>query len=148
MGTKDHKIAALVEAFGGRGRDPHYLGFFDCFNRQLYFEAHEVLEPLWLKGRGSPRDLFYKGLIQLAGALVHLQKRRPQPAIALFGLARSNLKGYGPVYDGLDVKRVLEIIEGCLQAITSPKEGETLFPWERAPKLFLMDEEGACPGVV
>ena len=84
MSTKSAKVAALVAQFRGRDLDPHYLGYFECFNRRLFYEAHEVLEELWLGQRQGPNALFYKGLIQLAGAFVHLQKSRPQPAAALF----------------------------------------------------------------
>jgi hypothetical protein len=74
-------IAARIESFCGQELDAHYLGYFDCFNRQLFYEAHEVLEDLWLKDKYGPNGAFYKGLIQLAGAFVHLQKivRRPLP---------------------------------------------------------------------
>ena len=37
-----------LAALGNRDYDRRYLGYFDCFNRQHYFEAHEVLEALWL----------------------------------------------------------------------------------------------------
>ena len=37
---------------------------------------------------------FYKGLIQFAGAFVHLQKDRLRPAAALFKLSRSYLEKY------------------------------------------------------
>ena len=38
--------------------DPSYVGFFQRFNEQQYFEAHEVLEELWR-------------------ATAHLEKHRP-----------------------------------------------------------------------
>lgn len=94
--------------------DPRYAGFFDCFNRQRYFEAHEVLEPLWLEQRGRPGALFYKGLIQLAGAYVHLQKRRPDPAARLFRRARENLQPFAPRFEKLDVTQLLRLIAACL----------------------------------
>ena len=54
--------------------DPCYLGYFACFNEQRYYEAHDVLEHLWLKeGRSAPDYAFHKGLIQLAGGFVHLK---------------------------------------------------------------------------
>lgn len=59
--------------------DPRYVRFFECFNQQLFFEAHEVLEALWLPQRQGLNGRFYKGLIQLAGAFVHLQKGRRPP---------------------------------------------------------------------
>ena len=68
----------------------NYLGYFELFNAQLFYEAHDVLEELWLPIRREPQGDFYKGLIQLAGAFVHLQKNRLRPAAALFKLARTN----------------------------------------------------------
>ncbi len=88
----------MVEQFRGRELDAHYLGYFDFFNRQLFYEAHDVLENLWLKDRNGPEGAFYKGLIQLAGAFVHLQKNRLRPAAALFKLAQANIKIYTPVH--------------------------------------------------
>ena len=72
--------------------DPRYLKYFECFNQQRFFEAHDVLEALWLPQRQGPNGSFYKGLIQLAGAFVHWQKQRPGPAVALFKLARTYLQ--------------------------------------------------------
>jgi len=89
------------------GMDPHYAGWFACFNRGEYYEAHDVLEALWLRERGGPNDLYYKGLIQLAGAFVHLQKNRLKPADALFRLAETNLGRYAPFHERLDVAGVL-----------------------------------------
>ena len=78
----------MIQDLQGGELDPHYAGFFECFNQQLFYEAHDVLEELWLPRRREPDGLFYKGLIQLAGAFVHLQKDRLSPAAALFRLAR------------------------------------------------------------
>ena len=52
--------------------------YCDEFNAGLFFESHEHLEEVWQQERGPVRD-FYKGLIQLAAAYVHL--------------GRGNLKG-------------------------------------------------------
>jgi len=107
---KSAKIAAMIDGFRGRELDAHYLGYFECFNRQLFFEAHDVLEELWLAQRQGANYSFYKGLIQLAGAFVHLQKNRLRPAAALFRLAEDNLLKYPPVHERLDRDRVLGLI--------------------------------------
>ena len=73
-----------------------------------------MLEVLWLAERGRPNGLFYKGLIQLAGAFVHLQRDRKGPAAALLRLARRNLQGYPAAHEGLEVREVLARIEGWL----------------------------------
>lgn len=87
-------------------RDPRYGRFFDLFNRGRFFEAHEALEPLWLATRGDLAG-FYKGLIQVAGAFVHLAKSRPSPARRLLLLARANLAPHAPEREGLDVAALL-----------------------------------------
>ena len=43
MSKKSAKIAALIESCQGQRLDAHYLGFFLCFNEQLFYEAHDVL---------------------------------------------------------------------------------------------------------
>ena len=99
------------------GLDPRYEGFFACFNSGRFFEAHEVLEPLWLGIRGQPDADFHKGLIQLAGAFVHLQKSRPGPAMSLLRLARANLQRYQPVKERLDIVTVLDLIDAWHAAV-------------------------------
>src|SRR5262245_52833141 len=71
MSSKSNRIEELIQRFQGGPIDAYFLGYIECFNRQLYFEAHEVLEQLWLPQRSGPDGDFYKGLIQLAGAFVH-----------------------------------------------------------------------------
>ena len=117
MSHKSAKIAELIERCRGQDLDAHYLGFFECFNRQLFFEAHEVLEELWLDDRHGPDGNFYKGLIQLAGAFVHLQKDRPGPAAALLRLARTNLERYPKQHQRLDVAKVLALVADWLGRI-------------------------------
>ena len=80
---------------------PFYRAFFVCWNEQRYYEAHDVLEQVWLN-TNSDDDDFFKGLIQAAGAFVHLQKisntqhtkhgRRLRPAVKLFELAEKTCR--------------------------------------------------------
>src|SRR5947207_12973321 len=115
MSKKSPKIAALIERCHGQDLPAHYLGYFECFNRQLFYEAHDVLEELWLGDRKGPNDAFYKGLIQLAGAFVHLQKNRLRPSAALLKLARANLEKYPAVHQRLAIAQVVKMIEEWLE---------------------------------
>lgn len=117
MSQKSEKIAAAIQQFQGQNLDAHYLGYFEFFNRQLFYEAHDVLEELWLPDRNGSNGAFYKGLIQLAGAFVHLQKGRLRPAAALFKLARANLEKYPPSHQELNLGTVLALIERWLQGL-------------------------------
>jgi predicted metal-dependent hydrolase len=134
---KQNKIAALIENFHGRELDAHYLGYFDCFNGQLFYEAHDVLEELWLPQRAGPNGAFYKGLIQLAGAFVHLQKNRLRPAAALFKLADANLQKYPAHHEQLDIRSVRELIQTWLERLESARFETNPLVSETAPKLKL-----------
>src|SRR5579862_1674442 len=101
-----------IEPFQGYYLSSHYLAYFDSFNRQHFFQAHEVLEELWLTQRNGPKGAFYKGLIQLAGAFVHVQKNRLGPAAALLRLAQLNLEKYPARYEGLEISDVQKKISG------------------------------------
>jgi len=135
MSHKSAKIAVLIENQRGKGWDAHYLGFFECFNQGLYYEAHDVLEELWLPSRKGPNDLFYKGLIQLAGAFVHFQKDRLRPAGALLILARDNLARFPGDHEGLVLGAISGLIEEWLGRLAKREGDENPFGLFQAPKL-------------
>ena len=117
MSKKHDRITELAAQFAGDGVDPRYAGYFALFNRQKFYEAHDVLENLWLPGRHGANGNFYKGLIQLAGAFVHLQKNRLRPSAALFKLARTNLEKYPLRHERLDLTAVQALIADWLQRL-------------------------------
>ena len=117
MGNKEERIAGPVGRSAAGGLDPRYRGYFDCFNRGQYFEAHDVLEKLWLAGRREANGAFYKGLIQLAAAFVHLQKNRLRPSAALFKLAGANLGQYSGTHEHLFIPAALALIEHWLACL-------------------------------
>ena len=144
MSRKSGRIAALIESGQGSDLDAHYLGYFDCFNRGLFYESHEVLEELWLADRRGPNGSFYKGLIQFAGAFVHLQKHtmarpRLRPAAALLKLARANLEKYPALHQRLDVSRVLQLIEEWLSRLESEDFAVNPLTPHGGPRLYLSD---------
>ena len=127
----------MVESHRGQKIDPHYAGYFHCFNRQLFYEAHDVLEHIWLADRHGANGAFYKGLIQLAGAFVHLQKNRLRPAAALFKLARANLEKYPDSHDQLNLIMVRALIENWLMELESKNFEINPLNARHAPKLAL-----------
>jgi predicted metal-dependent hydrolase len=122
------------------GPDPYYLGYFDCFNRGLFYEAHDVLEQLWLKDRQGPNGAFYKGLIQLAGAFVHLRKERLRPAAALFKLAEANLAQYPPVHERLAIPAILALIRHWLAHLERSNFSANPLNTEAHPVLRLIED--------
>lgn len=138
MSKKSGKIAERIASFQGQALDAHYLGYFDCFNDQLFYEAHDVLEELWLADRHGPNGDFFKGLIQLAGAFVHLQKDRLRPSAALFKLARANLRKYPSSHEQLEVSTVLRLIEVWLGWLEAGEFQTNPLRQQLAPRLKLV----------
>ena len=129
-------------------KHPFYRTFFQCWNQQRYYEAHDVLEQLWLD-TDTNDDQFFKGLIQAAGAFVHLQKnfehpthakhsRRLQPAVRLFRLAERNLSIFAPKHHGLDVAAVCELLRSYVDQIVACDYKTNPWSPETAPKLKLL----------
>jgi len=144
VSKKSAKIAALIESCRGGRYDAHYVGYFACFNQGLYYEAHDVLEELWLQDRHGATGNFYKGLIQFAGAFVHMQKHtaerpRLRPAAALLKLARTNLSGYPATFYDLNVTALLAVIEQWLSELEAPNYGTNPLTSSTAPVLRLLE---------
>jgi predicted metal-dependent hydrolase len=138
VSKKSPKIAALIAECANGPLDPHYLGYFRCFNCGLFYEAHDVLEELWLGQREGPNYGFYKGLIQFAGAFVHLQKGRLRPAAALFRLSRTYLGKYPAQHEHLDVARVLALGEEWMERLERARFEANPYDGRNAPQLNLV----------
>jgi hypothetical protein len=140
---KFDRMEAFVEQLptgDAGGLHPCYAGYFACFNRGEYYEAHDVLEHLWLQCADA-NALFYKGLIQLAGGFVHLRKqfehpthakhgRRLAPAARLFDLAAANLAPFAPHHHHLDVDLALALARDTAGKIRATDYTEN--PWSPA----------------
>jgi predicted metal-dependent hydrolase len=154
--SKGERISQFVQgleggdakADGGAIADhPYYRAFFRCWNEQRYYEAHDVLEQVWLKTTTTSEDAqYFKGLIQAAGAFVHLQKqfeypahpkhgRRLAPAVRLFRLAEKNLERFGVERHDLDLVKFREILSRYSGAVQS--EGKNPWTPETAPTVSL-----------
>ena len=138
MSHKSARIASLVESLQGRDLDARYLGYFNCFNHQQFYEAHEVLEDLWLEVRFKPDGDFYKALIQLAGAFVHFQKSRKGPAAALLKLASGYLSKYPLVHHHLNTRTVRHLIQGWLEDLGHPDAKSPSPGSVKSPRLDLI----------
>ncbi len=101
--------------------------YCDEFNAGLFFESHEHLEEVWQQERGPVRD-FYKGLIQLAAAYVHLGRGNLKGGERL---CRTGLQYLEPFEAtgafGFDVRAVrakaIEAHEAILRAIAAGDAG-------------------------
>jgi len=142
MSHKSPKIEVLLAQMEEvPGFDRHYVGFFRCFNAQLYYEAHDVLEEVWLPIRGQPQAKFYQGLIQMAGGFVHLQKQRLDPGARLFALALANFATYPAQHAGIDLNVIRELCSRHREEIIAANA--QINPWspQHPPQLQLPSKE-------
>src|SRR5947208_13130031 len=124
----------------------YYTAYFQLWNAQRYYEAHDVLEQLWLVEENAELARFYQALIQAAGAFVHLQKnfeqpshpkhgRRLRPATRLFALALGNLEGLPDKFHQLDLISLRKLLAGTREQIMAGDVRSNPWSPERAPKL-------------
>lgn len=147
---KADRITQFVEQLGASSDsslDPHYTGFFQCFNAQQYYEAHDVLEHLWLH-HPDENYAYFKGLIQVAGAFVHLQKqflrpehpkdgRRLRPATRLFHLGMKNLEPFRPYHMSFDVENLHNLCTNLAEEIIASDFQKNPWSPDKAPELKL-----------
>jgi predicted metal-dependent hydrolase len=90
--------------------EPLLKQFVATFNSGEYFDAHEVLEELWLETEGESKN-FYKGLIQCAVALVHYQRGNMKGATKVCRTACGYLNSYLPDFESIDTAGLLKQME-------------------------------------
>ena len=147
---KSERIAEFVQGLDGTlssNENPHLAGYVECFNSGRYYEAHDVLEDLWLRqGKGHHDYAFHKGLIQLAGGFVHLRLqslhpdhhkhgRRLAPARRLLLLAAGNLGSYTPSHRGVDVAAAICLAEKTADLINKSESLQNPWSPDMPPKL-------------
>ncbi len=107
------------------GRLPDVLlRFVELFNREEFWECHEVLEDAW---RESGSD-FYHGLILYASAFVHARRGNRHGILAQLEKATAEIAPYPPAYLGLDVAKIRRHAARCrrlVEARKEPPEGKT-----------------------
>lgn len=110
------------------------------FNDEKFFEAHEAWEELWHIESGRDR-LFVQGLIQVAGHLVHVQKKNWSGARSLATAAREKLRTPAShrLYRELDLIPIIAALEYNLGLLAQQDSGLNSTPQPEAflfPKLF------------
>ena len=98
----------------------HLLEGIKLFNRQAFFEAHEVLEDVW---RASPKSekKFLQGMIQIAVGLHHYGNGNLVGARSLLGRAAQNLASYPENFGGIRMTQLLIRLAEWQQALAENK---------------------------
>jgi len=109
--------------------------FVHLFNSQEYFEAHEVLEDLWVI-EVEPFKSYYKGLIQVAVALCHWHRGNVSGALKLWNSGTAYVAPFPAVVDGLRSGDLIDGLAPCFERLKMDQRSE--FPAKDSlPKLVL-----------
>jgi hypothetical protein len=102
------------------------------FEAGLYFEVHEVLEPLWMRADGAPKQAL-QGLIQVAVGFQHLANGNLDGARAL--LHEGAAKLLGRCLDGRDLDPFARAVVRCERLVAAlGSEAERRFDWSAVPR--------------
>ena len=103
------------------------IEFVALFNREQFYDAHEVLEDLWVIEVPPLKD-YYKGLIMASVALCHWQRGNPVSARRMLDLAMPRLLGTPASQGGIELPAFLEMLAAlrCLLGSSSPPEWRTV----------------------
>ena len=82
------------------------------FNHHLFFEVHEVLEIQWRRESGDARR-FLQGLIQVAVAFYHLERRNFRGALALLHDGLEKITPYQPAFLGVELQEFVARLTAC-----------------------------------
>jgi predicted metal-dependent hydrolase len=104
-----------------------YLAYFEHFDREEYFECHEVLERLWLRDKNR----FYQALIQLAVALYHLSRGNSEGGYKLLAAAEEKLREYPPGHNGMDTTSVADWCAECRASLPPQRRSGPPIPFPK-----------------
>ncbi len=88
------------------GWDQRFEAGIEHFNRQEFFEAHEVWEDLWREVRDVDR-IFLQALIQVAAGLYHHQHDNRRGMASQLRKAGEKLASYPAVHRGIRAGQLL-----------------------------------------
>jgi hypothetical protein len=92
------------------------------FNEWRFYDCHETLEDVWLDAGGKAPEAtatagFCHGLIKLAAGFHHLLRGNHHGAVTLLRDGVRMLEPYGPSREGVDVARLVDGAQACLDRL-------------------------------
>lgn len=133
---------AAAEAFAEQGgaRRAGLARALECgaalYNAALYFETHELLEPVWAEQPKGPDRTVLQGIIQAAVGLYHFQHENWRGGIRVLGYGLSKAEAGRPAFHGLAMDNLLRGLAACREAARALLAGQQdAFPWEAVPPM-------------
>ena len=110
-----------------------FIQGLNYYHKKDYFESHESWEELWSDYYLEDRK-FVQALIQLSVSFVHLGNNNIKGAKSLLNKSKSKFKEFTGVHRGINVKKLLEQIEGVMNEYNN-FSGLDSFDWNIIPSL-------------
>jgi len=105
------------EAAGGDALARAFFQAAACFNAGLFFEAHEILEPHWLKLPQGALRQFLQGVIQISVGFHHAQRGRYFGAVNQLGKGLEKTLARDEVVVGLHGRGFLAGVRAAREAL-------------------------------
>jgi hypothetical protein len=112
---------------------PHPPDFYkglDYFNRQFYYECHDVWEEIWGEAKGKEK-VFYQALIMAAVSLYHFGNENLEGALSCYRKALNEFQKLPDCFLGLNIQDLITQLEEFYGEILA---GETELTDERLGK--------------
>ena len=110
----------------------------DLFNREEFFECHEVLEELWTPTR-QPERWFLQSLIHFAVGFYHHRHGNSVGAVRQLNKGLKKIQGYLPAWGGIETAAIEREARNCLAIVEAGKR------IERFPKIELFSPYAPGP---
>ena len=125
--------------------DPHPPEFYkglEFFNREFYYECHDVWEEVWGDAKGQ-KKIFYQALIMSAVSLYHFGNENLVGALSCYQKALHEFNQLPEHFLGLHISKFIDSLSEFYRGMSTE---ETLLTDEMLrkphPKIVLDDEIG------
>ena len=88
---------------------PHPPDFYkglDYFNRQFYYECHDVWEEIWGEAKGREK-MFYQALIMVAVSLYHFKNENLEGALSCYRKALNESQKLPDCFLGVNIRELM-----------------------------------------
>jgi len=88
---------------------PHPPDFYrglDYFNREFYYECHDLWEEVWAEAKGKEK-VFYQALIMVAVSLYHFGNENLAGALSCYQKALNEFQKLPDRFLGLDIRELV-----------------------------------------
>ena len=113
--------------------DPELSEGAHLFDAGRFWDAHEAWERAWRRlPKGSDERRCYQGLILLAAAFLHRERRKTAPALRCYRSAMQKLDGLADGTMGLDLGALRRAAAACFEPV---ERGDGPEAWPPPPAL-------------